>query len=66
MHTAIFEIRIDETTAEPLVVIQLESPTAGGRAEDILSIDGNDIAFVGENDLSSALNPPIETDYLTV
>lgn len=61
-----FEDYVDAANAETLVVIQLESPTAVERAEDILSIEGVDVAFVGENDLSSAFGCPGRTDLQEV
>jgi len=61
-----FATHLDGTAAEPLVVIQLESPTAVEQAEDILAVDRIDVAFVGENDLSSALGHPGEVDHPAV
>ena len=58
-----FDDYVGAANDETLVVIQLESIEAVERAEDILSIDGIDVAFVGENDLSSTINRPGETDH---
>jgi len=48
---------------ETLVVVQFESPAAVERADEILDVDGIDVAFVGENDLSAALGCPGRTDH---
>jgi 2-dehydro-3-deoxyglucarate aldolase/4-hydroxy-2-oxoheptanedioate aldolase len=48
---------------ETLVVVQLESREAVERAEEILAVDGVDVAFVGENDLSTALGHPGEKGH---
>jgi len=54
---------VDAANDETLVVLQLESPEAVERADDILSTDGIDVAFIGENDLSAAIGRPGETDH---
>jgi len=46
-----------------LVVVQFESPAAVERADEILAVDGIDVAFVGENDLSAAQGRAGETDH---
>ncbi|MFB6173976.1 MAG: HpcH/HpaI aldolase/citrate lyase family protein, partial [Halobacteriales archaeon] len=51
-----------EAAADRLVVVQLESPAAIEHADDILAVEGVDVAFVGENDLSARLGYPGETD----
>ena len=48
---------------ETVVILQFESPAAIERAEEILTVDGIDVAFIGENDLSSAFGHPGETDH---
>lgn len=46
-----------------LIVAQFESPAAVERVDEILAVDGIDVAFVGENDLSAALGYPGGTDH---
>ena len=58
-----FEEYVASATDETLVVVQLESPEAIERAEAILAVDGIDVAFVGENDLSAALGRPGKTSH---
>lgn len=57
-----FDDYVATANDETLVVVQLESRAAVERAEAILGVDGIDVAFVGENDLSSAFGHPGETD----
>jgi 2-dehydro-3-deoxyglucarate aldolase/4-hydroxy-2-oxoheptanedioate aldolase len=45
-----------------LLVVQIETPTAVERVEEIVAVDGVDVAFVGENDLSAAYGVPGEKD----
>lgn len=61
-YGAEFDEYVATANEETLVVVQLESPAAVERAEEILAVDGIDVAFVGENDLSSAQGHPGETD----
>lgn len=61
-----FEDYVTTANDETLVILQLESPAAVERAEEILTVDGIDVAFVGENDLSAALGHPGETDHPAV
>ncbi|WP_207591069.1 aldolase/citrate lyase family protein [Halomontanus rarus] len=51
---------------ETLVAVQIESPAAVERIEEILAVEGIDVVFVGENDLSSAVGRPGETDHPAV
>jgi 2-dehydro-3-deoxyglucarate aldolase/4-hydroxy-2-oxoheptanedioate aldolase len=57
-----FDEYLASANDEVLVAIQIESPTGVENAEDVLAVDGVDVAFVGENDLSAALGHPGETD----
>jgi len=61
-----FRDYVETANDETLVVVQLESPAAIDRADDILSVEGIDVAFVGENDLSSAMGYPGEKDQPAV
>lgn len=61
-----FDDYVATANDETLVVVQLESPAAIDRADDILSVDGIDVAFVGENDLSSVMGYPGEKDQPAV
>ena len=61
-----FESYVERANEETLVAVQLESPAAVERADQILAADGVDVAFVGENDLSAALGHPGETDRTAV
>ena len=40
---------------ETILMIQVESPTSVSNIEDILAVDGVDVAFVGPNDLSQSM-----------
>ncbi|PSP34242.1 2-dehydro-3-deoxyglucarate aldolase [Halobacteriales archaeon QH_10_67_22] len=53
---------VTDANDETLVVIQLESRAAVERADEILGVDGIDVVFIGENDLSAAFGYPGETD----
>lgn len=57
-----FDGYVTNANNETLVIIQIESPSAVKSVDEILEVDGVDIAFVGENDLSSAFGYPGETD----
>lgn len=57
-----FDDYVATANDETLVVVQIESRAGVERAEEILGVDGIDVAFVGENDLSSAYGRPGETD----
>ncbi|WP_458190777.1 HpcH/HpaI aldolase family protein [Haladaptatus sp. NG-WS-4] len=58
-----FDNYVTGANDETLVAIQIESPTAIESVEEILAVDGIDVAFIGENDLSTALGYPGETDH---
>ena len=58
-----FDDYVDAANDETLVVVQLESVTAIDNAADILAVDGIDVAFVGENDLSASMGHPGQTDH---
>ncbi|MWV64604.1 2-dehydro-3-deoxyglucarate aldolase [Halorubrum sp. JWXQ-INN 858] len=61
-----FDDYLGSANDDTLVVVQLESRTAVDRATEILAVDGIDVAFVGENDLSTALGHPGEKGHPTV
>jgi 2-dehydro-3-deoxyglucarate aldolase/4-hydroxy-2-oxoheptanedioate aldolase len=61
-YGAAFDAYLADANERTIVVLQLESPTAIENAPDILDVEGVDVAFVGENDLSAALGYPGETD----
>jgi 2-dehydro-3-deoxyglucarate aldolase/4-hydroxy-2-oxoheptanedioate aldolase len=44
-----------------LVVVQIETPAGVEAADEIVAVDGVDVAFVGENDLSAGYGHPGET-----
>lgn len=58
-----FENYVNSADTETLVAIQIESPFAVEAVGEILAVDGIDVAFIGENDLSSALGYPGETAH---
>lgn len=57
----VFDEDVAAANAGTLLVVQLESPAAIERADEILGVEGIDVAFVGENDLSASLGHPGET-----
>ena len=46
---------LPQANDEILVIIQIETITAVNNAEDILSVEGVDVAFIGPSDLSSSM-----------
>lgn len=58
-----FDEYVREAHRETLVIVQIESATAVDRVESILGVEGIDVAFVGENDLSSTYGHPGEKDH---
>ena len=58
-----FDDYVKSANEETLIVTQLESVRAIENAADILAVDGIDVAFVGENDLSASMGHPGETDH---
>lgn len=48
------------------VLIQLETPEAIGRLEEIASVDGVDALFIGPGDLSGAMGHPGDTQHADV
>lgn len=58
-----FDDYVATANDETLVVMQIETTQAVERVEDILAVDGIDVAFIGENDLSSAYGHPGEKDH---
>lgn len=61
-----FDEYVTTANAETLVVLQIETPEAVERADEILAVNGVDVAFVGENDLSAALGNPGKNDHSEV
>lgn len=61
-YGAAFDEYVATANDDTLVAVQLETPPAIDRADEILAVDGIDVAFVGENDLSAAYGHPGETD----
>lgn len=57
-----FEDYVTRANEEILVTIQLETRTGAERASEILSIEGLDGVFVGENDLSATYGAPGRSD----
>ncbi len=57
-----FDGYVSSANDETFVVVQVESAAAVERCEEILAVDGIDVAFVGENDLSSTYGHPGEKD----
>lgn len=58
-----FDEYVDGANDETLVVVQIESPAGVDAVDEILSVEGIDVAFVGENDLSAAMGHPGEKDH---
>lgn len=61
-----FDEYVDTANDEVLITLQIETPLAVTAIDEILSVDGVDVAFVGENDLSSAFGYPGKTEHPTV
>ncbi|MFC4552718.1 MULTISPECIES: HpcH/HpaI aldolase family protein [Halorussus] len=61
-YGAAFDEYVERANDETLVAIQLESREVIERADELLAVEGVDVAFVGENDLSASLGHPGETD----
>ncbi|WP_267641577.1 HpcH/HpaI aldolase family protein [Haloarchaeobius amylolyticus] len=55
-----FDEHVATADDERLVVVQLETAAGIEHADDIVSVPGVDVAFVGENDLSASLGTPGE------
>ncbi|EFW93613.1 2-dehydro-3-deoxyglucarate aldolase [Haladaptatus paucihalophilus DX253] len=58
-----FDDYVTTANEETLLTVQIESPAAVERVEEILAVDGIDVAFIGENDLSAAYGHPGEKDH---
>ncbi len=58
-----FEGYVTTANDETLLTIQIESPSAVESVAEILAVDGIDVAFIGENDLSAAVGHPGKTDH---
>jgi 2-keto-3-deoxy-L-rhamnonate aldolase RhmA len=58
-----FDDYVATANDETLVVVQIESPSAVEQVEEILAVDGIDVAFIGENDLSAAYGHPGEKGH---
>ncbi len=61
-----FDEYVRAANDETIVVVQIETPTAVDRVEEILAVEGIDVAFIGENDLSAAMGHPGEKDHESV
>ena len=57
---------VESANDETILVVQIESPPAVERVDEILAVDGIDVAFTGENDLSAAFGRPGQKDHHTV
>lgn len=57
-----FDDYVETANDETLVSVQLESTTAIDNAAEILAVEGIDVAFVGENDLSASMGHPGKKD----
>jgi 4-hydroxy-2-oxoheptanedioate aldolase len=53
---------VDDALAHTLVAVQVESKAAVGNVDEILAVEGLDMAFVGPNDLSHSLGRPPEDE----
>lgn len=58
-----FDEHVARANEELLVVVQIESPPGVDNVGEILAVDGVDVGFVGENDLSAAHGHPGEADH---
>lgn len=54
-HGTNFEEYASTANDDLVVVVQLETPAGIDRIEEIVDVDGVDVCFVGENDLSASL-----------
>ncbi|MBW6484802.1 MAG: hypothetical protein K0B01_01450 [Syntrophobacterales bacterium] len=54
---------MEKVNAETLLMLQIESPKAVERIDDLLAVDGIDAAFVGPNDLSQSMGIMGQTDH---
>jgi len=53
---------MEKANAETILMLQIESPRAVERIDDLLAVDGIDAAFVGPNDLSQSMGIMGQTD----
>lgn len=58
-----FQDYIARANADLFIVVQIESEAAVNRVGEILDADGIDVAFIGENDLSTDLGIPGQKDH---
>lgn len=58
-----FEDYVTTANDETLLTIQIETPSAVESVAGILAVDGIDVAFISENNLSAAFGHPGETDH---
>ena len=61
-----FDQYVATANDETIVVVQIETPAAVDRVDEILGVEGIDVAFIGENDLSAAMGHPGEKDHEAV
>jgi len=57
---------IEHANANTLVIIQIERETAVENIEELVSVPGVDVAFIGPNDLSVSLGVPGDVEARTV
>lgn len=60
-----YGLRSPETTARPLIIAQIETSEAVGAADEIASVDGIDVLFVGPADLQLDLKVRPQPNALT-
>ncbi|MDY6817930.1 MAG: aldolase/citrate lyase family protein [Halobacteriales archaeon] len=61
-HGEQFDDYVESANDVILVIVQIETKTAVERVDEILAVDGIDVAFIGENDLSTTYGNPGEKD----
>jgi 4-hydroxy-2-oxoheptanedioate aldolase len=54
---------VAEANAETLIAVQVETARAVANVEEIVSVPGIDVAFVGPNDLSQSMGVPGQYDH---
>ncbi|MFB6298666.1 MAG: HpcH/HpaI aldolase/citrate lyase family protein [Halobacteriales archaeon] len=61
-----FDEYVGSANEAVLVIVQIETQAAVDRIDEILAVDGIDVAFIGENDLSTTFGHPGEKDRSAV
>lgn len=54
---------VREANAETLVIVQIETAEAAGRAAEIARVPGVDVVFIGPSDLSNSMGHPGRPDH---